>query len=486
MSSSSTRVLVYSYTPLPSHRAIRLLELHTATSFSLTIIHDLGDSPHYDALSYTWGNSASQYSQTYVDSPELNIPSIPVNCDCGTILLTPNLRDALRMLSESSTSNASSHQRFIWIDAICINQANLDERAAQVELMGDLYRKAQTVYVWLGQEDEFTSDAFAAMECLHSIPKDLYDIVVSQDFYDSQTFTSKLGLSPPSPSHLLGLVAFLQRPYFKRIWVVQEVGLADRAIVKCGLRTVPWQTLSDALQFLAASGWATHLHTAELRRIDFGKQEPSYYQRLLSVNIDPGYSAYALIYNKSRLATTGRLIPFKQLLNDHRPCQASDPRDKIYALLGISDRDLRLFGTYAEAFRPNYTIDIQTLFTRVTRALLQSYEDLELLFHVESRPKYSRIAELPSWVPDYTVAVMPGSLETRGPENSWCAAAGLKWRSNSQISDDRKLQVQGMCSGAICDFSDSMHDHPDPSKYWATMAQVALGVSDYYPADGGR
>ena len=486
MSSSSTCVPVYSYTPLPSKRAIRLLEVHTATSFSLTIIDDLEDSPHYDALSYTWGNSDCPYSQTYVDSPELNIPSVPVKCDGGMILVTPNLRDALRMLSESSTSDASSHQRFIWIDAICINQADLAERAVQVELMSDLYRKAQTVYVWLGHEDEFTSDACKAIECLNSIPKDLHDIVVSQDFFDPQCFTSKLGLSPPSPSHWLGLVAFLHRPYFKRVWVVQEVGLAERVAVKCGLRTIPWQTLSEAMHFLLKSGWTTHLHTENLRRIDFGKQEPSYYSRLLSVNIDPGFSAYGLIYNKIRLATTGRLPPFKQLIIDHRRCHASDPRDKIYALLGISNEDFRPLTTYAEAFRPDYNIGIQTLFIRVTRALLQSYEDLQFLTYVESRPKYTRIAGLPSWVPDFTVGVRPDPLVQRGPKYSWCAAAGLTWGFNSRNLDDRKLQVQGICLSAISEFSDSMHNHPDPLKYWAGMAQVALGLTEYYPAAGER
>ena len=486
MSSYNTCVPVYSYTPLPSNRSIRLLELHTATSFSLAIIDDLEDTPHYDALSYTWGNSACPYSQTYVDSPELNVPSIPVICDGGMILVTPNLRDALRMLSESSTSDISSHQRFNWIDAICINQADFAERAAQVELMRDLYRKAQTVYVWLGHEDEFTSDAFKAVECLSSIPKDLHDIVVPQDFHDSQSFTSKLGLSPPSPSHWLGLVAFLHRPYFKRVWVVQEVGLAYRAVVKCGLRTLPWQTLSTALQLVAKSQWTSHLHTENLRRIDFGKQLPSY-QRLLSVNIDPGLSAFELTHGQSRLAASGYLLPFRRLFSDHRRCHASDPRDKIYALLGISNQDLRPFTTFAEAFRPDYNIDIQTLFTRVTRALLQSHEDLQFLSSVESRPKYTRIAGLPSWVPDFTVGLTPGPLWHRGPEYfSWCAAAGLKWRPNSRNLDDRKLQVQGIRIGEISDISDSMYNVPEPLKYWASIAQVALGVPEYYPAFGER
>ncbi|KAL8691467.1 MAG: hypothetical protein Q9218_003311 [Villophora microphyllina] len=207
------------------------------------------------------------------------------------------------------------------IDAICIDQENLAERTMQVSLMGDLYRKAKTVLVWLGFEDEFTADAFMTMERLASIPKDLYEVVKAQDFHDARMVTSKLGISPLSHRNWLGWVAFLHRPYLKRVWVVQEIGLADRVLCVCGSRRVPWESFADAVMFT-------------MNQNEYGNNAPEYH-KLLSVDIDPGFSACGLVKTKLFTTTFRPALPFRKLIEDHRETSASDPRDKIYAILDI-------------------------------------------------------------------------------------------------------------------------------------------------------
>jgi len=102
----------------------------------------LSDAPPYEALSYVWGPFNSP------DDPDL----IQLN-DCG-FEVTTNLWRALYALRHETKD------RVLWIDAICINQGDLEERSSQVQLMRDVYRKARSVVVWLGEEGTWTTELF--------------------------------------------------------------------------------------------------------------------------------------------------------------------------------------------------------------------------------------------------------------------------------------------------------------------------------------
>jgi Heterokaryon incompatibility protein (HET) len=88
------------------------------------------DKPHsYEALSYVWGFLSSSES---------------LRCDGKSISITPNLRDALRKL------RLVDRHRALWVDQICINQSDKDEKSSQVALMDRIYRMAEQVIAWLG------------------------------------------------------------------------------------------------------------------------------------------------------------------------------------------------------------------------------------------------------------------------------------------------------------------------------------------------
>lgn len=132
---------VYTYTPLSSQRAIRVVILEPAAIFDeplrCTLREVSLDEPgceEYDAISYVWGSPAGDR---------------PLFCDGDVLLITPNCDAVLRRLRESRRGT-----RAIWADAICIDQTSIPEKNQQVPLMGDIYQGATNVFIWLGEGNE--------------------------------------------------------------------------------------------------------------------------------------------------------------------------------------------------------------------------------------------------------------------------------------------------------------------------------------------
>lgn len=133
----------YQYRPLEGPNALRLVGIQSALNFDqpleLTIFHAcLDDSPLYAALSYEWNNER---------------PWRLIDCNgSSSILVTSNCHNALRRLRRKK------NVQILWVDAICINQADTQERNSQVSMMIDIYRSANRTFVWLG-DGELGSDS---------------------------------------------------------------------------------------------------------------------------------------------------------------------------------------------------------------------------------------------------------------------------------------------------------------------------------------
>ena len=172
----------------------------------------------YEALSYEW-NSESHTSE-----------SIFINDQMVTV--GANLVDALKRIREQD------NEKCLWIDAICINQRDLGERNRQVALMGLIYSQAQRVIVWLGPERQESDKAMKVLaRC--TIPGIIYgpghakenlrilcpDLVGRMDTWRA---VKKL---------------LTERTYWKRVWIVQEIVLAQKITLCCGSRSAPWEAL---------------------------------------------------------------------------------------------------------------------------------------------------------------------------------------------------------------------------------------------------
>ena len=171
--------------------------------------------PVFEALSYVWGR----------DDPRELVRIAGVH-----IAVRDNLAGALRHL------RYTNKPRTLWTDALCINQDDLAERSSQVALMGDIYRSATRVVVWLGVESEDSNGAMNLMDKLGSM--------VTFDFVTREITPTELGKSDPewahgklpfSMSELSSIYNLVSREWFERIWVRQEISLAnDEAVIMCG------------------------------------------------------------------------------------------------------------------------------------------------------------------------------------------------------------------------------------------------------------
>ena len=303
----------YSYTSLPwPSSKIRLLEIlpgddahiysrmHMADLDSISSLR-IDEKPRtYEALSYTWHGQASTES---------------ISCDERLLHVTHNLYEALRALRRPSTS------RLFWIDAICINQADLQERSHQVGIMRQIYSRAELVISWLGKEDEHTATAFQFIEkiiqnhvsadvSMHASP----DAIWSKQTMDAMNM-------PHFPSHEWeALARMFERAYFRRIWVVQELVVSSKTVVRCGSLTIRWEHVEYIARSLLATGWLGALKQA------YGSEVIPNFVQTIS-NSRASFSE----------PKDGRGIPLALLLGATRRFKATDPRDKVIAVVGLAD-----------------------------------------------------------------------------------------------------------------------------------------------------
>ena len=299
--------------------------------------------PVYEALSYTWG-SVIDRDYVYVQN------------DNGekALAITSNLAEALRHL------RYEDRPRVLWIDAICVDQNNTAERGHQVLRMADIYRQASRVVIWLGLERNNSTLAMQELNALgQSIEMDWIRGVakpLSGDLYSQRT-------EEPLPfaenwDILAAINCFFDRSWFKRLWIWQEVRLADvGALMMCGGKCMLWPTFRIAVLCLSVN--QTHsLQVVQLSNI--------------------------CNYGQSTLR-------LRDLLYDTRYAQCSDERDRVYAILNLT-HDF-------SQFEPDYSKTTEDVFKSVVIAY-GTKKDLTVLSQCEMRD--NRELRVSSWVPDWT------------------------------------------------------------------------------------
>jgi hypothetical protein len=255
----------------------------------------------YEALSYTWG----------VCTPA---QTIIVNGHAHDT--TPNLHSALLQLRHRNK------RRKLWIDAICIDQSDLEERSEQVMKMGDIYRNAEQVLIWLGDETRDTDVAFRHMyQLLDLIPQwpDLW-----KPYREDEIGTALM----------TGLCEIKCYSWWERIWVVQEVATASGdPMIMCGNASISW----SKLMYLLRHAKLPNLEREEMRILESIRHDVRCPPRLRG-------TGEAFFYNSETMAVSDVLDWISRTMN----FQSTDPRDKVYGLLGLA-RD-----PYWKQLRPDY------------------------------------------------------------------------------------------------------------------------------------
>ncbi|KAF2017677.1 HET-domain-containing protein [Aaosphaeria arxii CBS 175.79] len=494
----------YRYTVLPSPTSIRLLELLPASKNDADDLtcrlksFELHDAPPFHALSYTWGSPLVQVSKSLAKSGDSYSTSCgpqvtrsfrrhPIICDGQIIKVTSNLRDALNMLaSRVATPDPLNGPMYYWIDALCINQSNVEERNAQVTMMGKIFAAAESVIVWLGKKDDFTLDAVTTVKRVAAIPEEEWGDISYTSFYDS---TTDFGQRRPDLSYYnwLGFVAFINRAWFKRAWIVQEIALAKKATIVCGNKVLSWDELSHTMSFLRATKWYHHLRTEKLKHVKVLQKSPGIYKRILQAKLEIGVGPIYVNAVRLRVAAamisghleSNKLLSLRILLEIHRFSQSTDPRDKIYAFLGLADKSIEPFQTQSKSLIPNYNRSVQQVYSDVARALLISNGTLSTLEQVQD-PSRTKIPDLPSWVPDYSIQLKPYPLRLRGP-TVWTASDKRTWRPNILTLENGLLDVQGFRLDCVHRTALVLDESKDPSAMWASYVKLALSLTLPYP-----
>jgi hypothetical protein len=311
------------------NKSIRLVTLHPGTdadAVSCSLSHlNLRDGSAYEALSYVWGD------------PKVTKDIV---CNGRRLAVTTNLYTALQHLRHSNAP------RVLWIDAICINQQDLDERAEQVQIMGQIFSSASQALVWLGEESENDSDAFNIIRKL-SCPNLLFKILMRSDWagyavidYFNKVVLQSGCLTQESIDQLANLFS---REWFSRLWVVQEVGKSRSATVVCGKQALEWKYFQYVIFGLA-------LNTTSLLALYQVKPESS---------TDGMVNALVM----QTLHDGHKIPPNFDMLYLGLRFDCTDSRDRIFALLGVFKEDCSLV--------PDYNLDRREIYKRFTVAALR-------------------------------------------------------------------------------------------------------------------
>lgn len=404
----------YKYSQLKEPRSIRLVrfdedqyELPDCGRQKICALETFqqAQAPAYLTLSYTWGapRNDDECRKTYAEDREWFIRDGETH---HRLKVTRNLHDALQQITQSKSS-----VRHLWIDALCINQDDLPERASQVSMMGDIYSRCTRVIVWLGSMDAreaariWTLHFDILPEIIKYIGQNGVDSIKSGDWTE-QDLNKRFDLAHPVRSDQWErYVRFFQSVrWFSRAWVVQEVALAPEVLVMFAHLQLAWADMVLLARFLRSSGLIDEI----LDSSDTGDSNDLRAGAILEVIHELRQSA-GNMRNQDGLETMAKVLKlsdasrvswkvFLDCITTLRVVQSTDPRDRIFAALGF----LQLDGRYRGAILPDYQISVQELFTQVTTVLLSEFPGLEIL---TKRGKNSRrMKDLPTWVPDYTVA----------------------------------------------------------------------------------
>ncbi|KAI9738701.1 MAG: hypothetical protein M1834_008206 [Cirrosporium novae-zelandiae] len=235
-----------------------------------------------------------------------------------------------------------------WIDAICINQGDTEERNAQVRLMKDIYIRSELVLIWLGEESSNSTDGIELISALCRAHRNGKISLNGQQILKEEFVPA--GLPDPKVPKWKALDALYWRPWFTRIWVIQEIAVARSAIFLCGDYAIPSGDLILSAQILDNRGVGI-LTGTEPREVT---------NMALAIN--------AFHFYKWDLSS---------YLVSARSSESTDPRDKIYGILGLAiDKD-------NTAFDPDYSKLVATIYRDVAVACIQKAKSLDILNSVQ-------------------------------------------------------------------------------------------------------
>jgi hypothetical protein len=366
-------------------------------------------NPPFEALSYVWGNQDDPVCIHVVSEP------------AGVLFIGQPLAQALRNLRYTYQS------RTLWVDALAINQRDLQEKSNHVARMGKIYRAASRVIVWLGLESE---DSAHALDMMHDLGTKIdvdwgnTNTMQSSQAFQHEPHWADLGRDLHFPHQTMRAVYnLLHRQWFERLWVRQEIFLARNAILLCGRKAVPWKTFRNAIYLISYKG----PDAFEDRSSEFYMTD----QRELILH----------------MAIPEQYLPLNHLLFSAQMSKCADPRDRIYGLLSLLTSEGLQVGIV-----PDYKLTPDRVFQDLVMSQLRTIGCIELICCCRIPNLAARQPTLPSWVPNW--------LDTARPSPFYLNRADGNISATASIIERGVLQVSGVYISPVSEVID-MHEHID-------------------------
>ena len=384
---------------------IRLLYCKIADGTPLWLLEtsERRTAPKYNALSYCWGNGVKQS---------------PIVCNGHSIKVTSSVAGALQMIAQSSTQ-VGTH---FWVDALCLNQEDEHEKAVHIARMSQIYAEACQVIVWLGEADSESDNAMINI-------RQILPILRSWDQHGGTLEDREvrdLGLPRRGYSTWYSIGRLLHRPWFSRLWPLQEVTFVKDFLFYCGTATLDWPTLRDFVHQLDRTGLLFN-----------GVME--YVMPWKTSNI------WWFVSEVRNLRETRVLPNPVDVLHIARVRSCDEPLDRLWAVLNFMQPNLR------ETILKNRLIDYSEAgkrefwksYVEVAKIILMKHDpELSLLVLAEPHPE---VPALPTWCPNFH---SPGLIVERRQTHLY--NAGFQKTSLKK----RRPSVYGIHSGVlqVCGF----------------------------------
>ena len=487
----------------------------------------LDNAPPFMALSYVWGDpgitspillSGHPFQvTTNLASALARLSTLPFDSDSAaqkggqTAAYAELIQELQYRAVAGDTRPTVPHH--VWIDALCINQGDLDEKSSQIPMMYDIYAKSRHVVMWLGEE---TADSGAAIDLVlqwstaartaqslleEHLPSarvtrsrleavagrelsfsDLVMIFAKHQAGRSAQNNRPVG-DPFGPAKWKAISTLVNyRPYWRRLWIVQEIVAAASALVLCGGRGF---LLDDLVAASYCWSRLTQDMVLGLEKRDMVIQSAwwsldmllTFRRRLPRIQEVPAFSSFeSSIPNLNDPASPDENLRLEEVLQQTAGFEAREPRDKIYGLVG-------LIKSYTAPILPNYKAPLADVYAEFVRSHVEQTKDLSLvaLGGIGCR-KSTQTTGHPCWVPDFE-------------DNKWgdrCILATklTQYAASGNTKTDCLFSsgTRGFtASGILCDeldavdaAEDTAEDIPDQNSYQADVhlwrwAKLAAG-----------
>jgi hypothetical protein len=441
----------YSYEPLVHEKSFRTLELFAGEkdeplrgSLRIQTLETVpcvtggsNWSVEYEILSYVWGSDTLSHQ---------------IHLDDGKVLaITANLHAALRTL------RLADSPRLLWADGICINQKDNDEKGRQVSRMGTFYQAAKQCLIILGEEKDGSEQVAPLVEAIEdnmSLPGQN-----GHNIFGSAWRRGKELPADDDPAWKV-LSALFLRPWWTRVWIIQELIKTEDAVLICGDSYLNWEPFAAAVKWAYQNQLVTGFDGDEI-----DKNAPCH----------DGLRAFTNLVVLRASMWENRSVPtwsLVDLLERCRSSRATDERDYIYSLLGLSmeAHGLRpgimhnmmanhtVLGYDPPSLTPDFKEEIlaanydetgSETFKRYAGYMIRWGDGVKVLY---SAAHGRERTDMPSWVPNWSAKDVP--FRTLAPKNDggvnpwYCAATGEEAYMRLSTVDDR-LIVRGIVVDTI-------------------------------------